>query len=145
MASKPSSPNKFLLLLIPVIALGAIWGVKTIGSAQNAESSTVTASSQPASGAISPEAMAELQKPLTEAVDEIEGGDFAKPKREYAEWKETWNGQSAAFKQQYPAAYGKVEQAMQQVEQSAINAPNPDKETAIAAFKSLSAAVGSGQ
>ena len=144
MASKSTGSNKFLLLLIPVIAVGAVWGVKTIaGSAKNSESAAVT-SSQSASK-ISPDVMTELQKPLTEAVDEIEGGDFAKPKREYAEWKETWNGQSVAFKQQSPEAYSKVEQAMQQVEASAINAPNPDKEAAIAAFKALNAAVGSVQ
>lgn len=145
-SNKSAGSNKFLLLLIPVLAIGTIWGVKTIGdSTKNYEPTAAVASSQPATAKLSPEIMTELQKPLTEAVEELEGGDFAKPKREYAEWKETWRAQEAAFKQQSPAAYDKVEQAYKGVEASFINSPNPDKKKAINAFKSLSAAIQSAQ
>jgi len=145
-SNKSASPNKFLLLLIPVLALSTIWGIKTLaGSTKTSEATAAIASSQSATAKLSPEMMTELQKPLTEAVEELEGGDFAKPKREYAEWKETWKAQEAAFKQQSPAAYDKVEQAYREVEASLINSPNPDKEKSIDAFKSLIAAIQSAQ
>lgn len=144
-SNKSISSNKFLLLLIPALVLGAC-GTKTDVSSNKTVEPTATA---PASGVatakLSPEVMNELQKPLREAVEELEGGDLTKPKREYAEWKETWTAQEATFKKQSPVAYEKVEQAYKQVESSFINAPKPDKEKAIAAFKSLIAAVRSAQ
>ena len=145
-SNKSTGSNKFLLLLIPVLVIGAIWGIKTVFNSNKTAEPTATASSSGvATAKLSPEVMTELQKPLNEAVEELEGGDLTKPKREYAEWKETWTAQEAIFKKQSPVAYENVEKAYKEVESTFINAPKPDKEKAIAAFKSLSAAVRSAQ
>ena len=145
-SNKSTSSNKFLLLLIPVLVIGTIWGIKTVVSSNKTVETTATSSSSGvATAKLSPEVMNELQKPLNEAVEELESGDLVKPKREYAEWKETWQAQAATFKTQSPVAYEKVEKAYKEVESSFINAPKPDKEKAITAFKSLNTAVRSAQ
>jgi len=132
MASSNKSPNKLLLLLAPIVVIGGIWGIKSIAS-----SSQLPAGETQAAAGIDGKRMVDLQKPLKEGIEALESGNLDRAKREYAEWKETWQSVEASFKQQSPDAYEKMEQGMTQVDRTLVNEATPDKEGAIAAFKSL--------
>lgn len=79
----------------------------------------------------------ELKKHLAEATDAVNAGDFAKAKGEYNEFQDKWATIERDFKEKSRSNYEQMEEGMNGVTSSLINAATPDKGGTLARLQQL--------
>jgi len=141
--SRESRTQQIVLLLLPVVGVVALRVITFIRHPPRPAESTAANTEKVMDTDLAEQkaVVTELKKYLAEATEAVNAGNFAEAKEHYNAFHDKWTTIEQDFKEKSSSNYQEMEEGMDKVKSSLINAATPDKGGVIAGLQRLTRAL----
>lgn len=133
--SLESYKQKIVLLLLPIVGVGALRAVTWLRHPPQAGNSTEQVTRQDATEQKA--AITQMKRHLTAATEAVNTDNYQEAKMEFNEFHDTWSSVERGFKDKSEDNYEQMEQGLEQVRGNLLKASTPNKDKTLAGLRTL--------